>query len=355
MFESEALGRILWGNSLQAWFLAGLIIIGAVVLGRLLYWIFNRVIRKHVGRSRTRLDDLVFDMIEEPVTFVVILIGVWYGLNTLTFPEGLTDWIGKIFNVLIILTIGWLIVRLFDSFFREYVTELAGRTDTDLDDQLLPVIRTGTKVVIWLVAFIVALENSGYDVGALLAGLGIGGLALAMAAKDTLANIFGGFTIFSDKPFTLNDRVQVAGYDGFVREVGLRSTRIETLAGRKVTIPNSKFADSAVENVSVEPSRKVTVKLGLTYDTTPEQMEKAMELLRRIVEENGDVEERCTVGFTDFGDFSMDLMLVYYIRSNADPVQVQSKMNMAILRAFNARKLEFAFPTRTLYTKPLSR
>jgi MscS family membrane protein len=354
MFESEALGRILWGNSLQAWLLAGLIIFGAVVLGRLLYWIFNRVIRKHVGRSRTRLDDLVFDMIEEPVTFVVILVGVWYGLNTLTFPEGLTDWIGKIFNVLIILTLGWLIVRLFDSFFREYVTELAGRTATDLDDQLLPVIRTGTKVVIWLVAFIVALENSGYDVGALLAGLGIGGLALAMAAKDTLANIFGGFTIFSDKPFTLNDRVHVAGYDGFVREVGLRSTRIETLAGRKVTIPNSKFADSPVENVSVEPSRKVAVKLGLTYDTTPEQMEKAMELLRRIVQENVDVEEHCTVGFTDFGDFSMDLMLVYYIRSLANPVQVQSNMNMAILRAFNARKLEFAFPTQTLYTKPLS-
>lgn len=106
---------------------------------------------------------------------------------------------------------------------------------------------------------IVALNNAGYDVGALIAGLGIGGLALAMAARDTVSNVFGGFTIFTDRPFTLNDRIKVSGFDGTVDEIGIRSTRLRTLAGTLVTIPNSTFSESAVENVSAEPSRKVVM------------------------------------------------------------------------------------------------
>ena len=135
-------------------------------------------------------------------------------------------------------------------------------------------------LIIIFAAVILAIQNAGYDVGALLAGLGIGGLALAMAAKDTVANIFGGFTILTDKPFTINDRIQVSGFDGWIREVGLRSSRLETLAGRIVTIPNSIFSDTPVENISAEPSRKVAVNLGLTYDTTPDQMEEAMNILK---------------------------------------------------------------------------
>ena len=107
---------------------------------------------------------------------------------------------------------------------------------------------------------------------------------------------------------TLNDRVRIAGYDGFVREIGLRSTRIETLDGTVVTVPNSKFADSPVENVSLEPSRKVKVKLGLVYDTTPEEMDKALELLKEITAGNPNLEEKVSVAFTEFGDFSLNLL-----------------------------------------------
>jgi len=161
-------------------------------------------------------------------------------------------------------------------------------------------------------------------VGALLAGLGIGGLALAMAAKDTVANVFGGITIFTDKPFKINDRVKLNGFDGNITEIGIRSTRLKTLEGRIVTIPNSKFTDGMVENVTLEPSRKVVLNLGLVYDTSSAQMEKAMELLKEIGEKNPSTEENVLVGFNDFGASALGLIFIYYIRKDGDILATQS-------------------------------
>ena len=347
----DFLSRTYYQNTVQQWLLALLIIAGAVILGKILYWIFGRVVRRLTAKTKTRLDDIIVDMIEEPTILVVSLFGIWYGAHTLTLPDNLLLWLGQVFQVLIVLTIAWLISRMFDFLFREYLVPLSAKTETDLDDQILPIARKSVKVVIWALAIIVVLDNAGYNVGALLAGLGIGGLALAMAAKDTVSNIFGGFTIFVDKPFALNDRVIVAGFEGVVKEVGLRSTRLETLVGRIVTIPNSTFSDSPVENVSAEPSRKVVVGLGLTYDTSPEQMERAMDLLKGIAAANPAIEEKVVVAFTKYGDFSMNLGFTYYIKKGSDTTGTQSAVNLEILRQFNENALEMAFPTQTLYTK----
>jgi MscS family membrane protein len=290
-------------------------------------------------------------MIEEPMVLALMVAGIWYGLTYLTLPEALDRWIGNVVQVLIVLSVGWLVARLLDSLYKEYVVPLAEKSETDLDDQLLPILRKGTKVVVWGLTIVIALNNAGYDVGALLAGLGIGGLALAMAAKDTVSNVFGGFTIFLDRPFTLKDRVKIAGFDGTIQEIGIRSTRLQTLDGRIVTIPNAKFTDSPVENVSLEPSRKVVLNLGLTYDTTPEKMEQAMQLLKEIAAGNPDVVEKVSIGFNGFGDFAMNVLFIYYINKGADILGTQTAVNMEILRQFNAQGLEFAFPTQTLYTR----
>jgi MscS family membrane protein len=339
------------GNTGEAWLIALFLAIGSVVGAKVVYWIFARISRRLARRTKTALDDIILDMLEEPIAVMLSFLGIRFALGTLSFPDGLETWIGYVFNVVMILAAAWLISRLFDALFKQYVVAWAEESDTDLDDQLLPIVHKMANVVIWSVALIIALDNAGYDVGALVAGLGIGGLAFAMAAKDTIANIFGGFTIFTDKPLTLNDRVRIAGYDGSVREIGLRSTRIETLDGTVVTVPNSKFADSPVENVSLEPSRKVIVKLGLVYDTTPEEMDKAIELLKGIAGGNPNLEEKVLVSFTEFGDFSLNLLLIYYIKKGADILETQSAINRAILAQFNENGLEFAFPTQTLYTK----
>ncbi len=338
-----------YSNTVADWAISFGAIVLAVVIGKTAYWLFSKFLRRLTKKSKTRLDDIIVDMIEEPVVFAITCGGIWYGLRLLTLPPNFALFIGHAFQFLIVIFIGWMIVRLLDALCEEYVVPLVESSKSDLDDQLLPVLRKTIKSAIWILAIIIGLNNAGYDVGAVLAGLGIGSLALAMAAKDTVANVFGGFTIFTDQPFRINERVKVAGYDGKVKEIGIRSTRLETLEGRMVTIPNSKFASSAVENVSREPSRKIIVNLGLIYDTTPEQMEQAITLLKEIVDQNENTEEKRVVTFNIFGDFAMNIKLTYYIIKGKDIGETETQVNLEILRKFNEHGLEFAFPTQTLY------
>ncbi len=252
------------------------------------------------------------------------------------------------FWFVVILVVTWFIARLLEALIDEYLTPIVKKSESDIDDQLLPVARKAIKYAIWILGIIIALNNAGFNVGAVLAGLGIGGLALAMAAKDTVANFFGGFTIFTDKPFVLGDRIKVAGYDGFVQEVGLRSTRIKTLAGTILTVPNMKFTDNIVENVTLEPSRKVTLNLGLTYDTPEDKIQLAIDILKDIIANTEGAEDNVPVGFNSFGDFSLGIIFIYYIKKEADILQVQTDVNMQILKRFNENKLEFAFPTQSI-------
>ena len=157
--------------------------------------------------------------------------------------------------------------------------------------------------------------------------------------------------VFIDKPFRMKDRIKVNGWDGEVEEIGIRSTRLRTLEGRLVTIPNGQFSDNAVENVTMEPTRKVKINLGLTYETSPDKMEKAIEFLEEIAKENKNLEEDILVTFNSWGDFAMGIMFIYYIKRESDIFTTQTEINMAILKKFNNEGLDFAYPTQTIYRK----
>jgi len=349
MFEG-ILTKSYYGNTVGEWAIALAIIVGAILVGKALYWLCSTTLRRLTAKTETKVDDILIDMVEEPIVFAITVAGIWWGVGTLTLPEAAERWLSAGVEALIILAVTWLVARLLESLFTHYLAPLAERSENTLDDQLLPIARNSTKVAVWALGIIVALNNAGYEVGAVLAGLGIGGLALAMAARDTVSNVFGGFTIFTDRPFAIHDRITVNGYDGVVTEIGIRSTRLKTLAGRIVTIPNATFTDTAVENISAEPSRKVSMTLGLTYDTTPEGMEQGMEILRGIAAADEDLEEDVVIAFSGFGDWSMNILFIYYIKKGADILGTQTRINLAILREFGAAGLEFAFPTQTLYT-----
>ena len=347
----EFFEKTFYYNTVGDWAISLGIILGAIVAGKVLYWIFGNVFKKITAKTKTKIDDIIIDMIEEPVVLALTIAGLWYGLHRLTFPEDWYVWMGKVYHILIAINITWLIARLFDAIIEEYVVPLTEKTESDLDDQILPVVRKALKTGIWILGIIVALNNAGYDVGALLAGLGIGGLALAMAAKDSVSNIFGGIMIFTDKPFKVGDRIKINGFDGSIEEIGLRTSRMRTLEGRLVTIPNSQFTGSMVENVTAEPTRKVILNLGLIYDTTPEQMQQALDLLDKIAVEHGGIEDNHLISFNAFGDFSLGILFVYYIKKDFDILNTQTEMNLEILKQFNTNGLEMAFPTQTIYTK----
>ena len=197
---------------------------------------------------------------------------------------------------------------------------------------------------------ITMLTMVGIDVAAMLTTLGIGGIAFALAAQDTIKNMFGGVTIFMDKPFKLGERIKVAGFDGTVEDIGMRSTRIRTLEGRLVTIPNYKIVDSEIENVTAEEARKITLNLGLTYDTTPEAMQEAMDWLKQLPTQINTIKTDVIVAFTTYSDFSLGITFIYYIKRRSDIFDTQSQVNLAILKHFNEKGWNFAFPTQTIYT-----
>jgi MscS family membrane protein len=325
--------------------------VASFVLAKMIYWIFGNIIKKATERTKTKIDDIIIDTLRGPVILGLTIFGLWYGIRQLAFPETIDVWITNVYHVLVAITITWLIARLVDAIIKEYLIPLTEKSESTMDDQIIPVVRKGLRAAIWILGIIVALNNAGYNISALLAGLGIGGLALAMAAKDTVSNIFGGITIFTDKPFKINDRIKLDGFDGTIEEIGIRCTRLRTLQGTLVTIPNSKFTGGMVENVTEEPSRKVTLNLGLVYETPSEKMEKAMDLLREIGSANPSLEEKLIIGFNSFGDFSLGILFIYYIKPGEDILGTQTAINLEIKRKFEEHVIDMAFPTQTIYTK----
>lgn len=341
--------KTFYGNTLGHWFISFSIIIGSILLSKVIYFVITRIFKQITKRTKTKLDDIVIDKMEEPAVFAIVITGIWYALAFLRFSENLDALISHAFYFIITFNIAWFVSRLLSALIDEYLVPLVEKSETDLDDHLLPVARKSINVTIWSLAIIVGLNNAGFDVMALIAGLGIGGFAFALAAKDSIAHVFGGFVLFADKPFSINDRIIVNDFDGKVKEIGLRSTRIQTLDGRMVTLPNADIANSAIINISSEPSRKITMDLGLTYDTSAENMQKAMAILQKICVDNQDViEEQTVTSFTAFGDFSLTIRFIYYIKSGADIFNTMNDINMEVLRRFNEAKLSFAFPTQTI-------
>ena len=342
-------------NPIRDWCIALILVLVAIIVARTIYWFIEKHVKKLTEKTATKLDDLLIEMIKKPLVFASALGGAWVGLNYLDFSAygGVDQWINGFFSVLITLLGAWLLCRLFDAVLDEYAVPFFEDSETDLDDILVPIVRRGVKTIVWIVATIMAMDNAGYDITTVLAGLGVAGMAFALAAKDSLANMFGGFTIFTDKPFGLKDRIKVAGFDGAVTEIGLRSTRLQTLDGRIVTIPNSEISDTAVENVSSEPSRKVVLNLGLTYDMDESKVKRSMEVLHEIADQHkDDLEESLSVGFNQFGDFALNVIFVYRITKGSDILGTQTAINLAILKRFADEGLELAFPTQTILTKP---
>lgn len=380
-----------YGNTILEYAISLGIILGAVVAAKILYWISKTVIKKLTARTKTKLDDILVDKLEEPVVFGVILYGAWYAIsNRLSFPKSFLtadeysemiiertgnpptpdqieagiqvpypywdNFFHHLFAFLFVINVTWLLVRTVDALIQEYIVPMTEKTESDLDDQLLPIFRKGLKAIFWVLGAVVALNNAGFNVGAIVAGLGIGGLAFALAAQDTVKNFFGGVMIFADKPFKIGERIKINGIDGFVKEIGIRSTRITTLEGRMVTIPNSQFSDNAVENIDIEPSRKIVLNLGLTYDTRPDQMEQAMTILKGLGTDYKDlIDEEVLVSFNAFGDFSLGILFIYYIKKESDILQTQSTINLQILKRFNENGLEMAFPTQTVYHQAITK
>lgn len=336
------------GNSIQTWLIAILFIIGAVVIVKLISWLSKKFIRPFVGRTTNRVDDVIYYSLEPPLKFAVMLLGIWLAIHRLVYPDSFVKIVDNAYRILIILDITWIFARLFGGLLQLYWGHFANGQI----NKMMPVIKRTILILIWIVGLVMALSNVGVNISALLGTLGIGGIAFALAAQDTVKNVFGAFTILTDKPFNIGDTIRVDGYEGTVIDVGIRSTRIMDYDKRIITFPNYKITDTTIINISSEPKRRVVLNIGLTYDTPPEKMKEAIEILKALPKQVKDASSSpsdVSANFMQYADSALVIMYIYFIEKQGDILGVTSNMNLAILDAFNKAGLNFAFPTQTVY------
>ena len=343
MLENE-----LWGNTIENWGISILIILGAIIIVKLLSLLGKKVIKPFVTGTDNHLDEVIFYSLEAPVKFAIILLGIWIAIHRLVYPDSFVKVVDNAYSILIVLDITWFFGRLFSSLLQVYW----GKQSNGQANKMMPIIKRTILVIVWLIGIVMALSNVGVNISALLGTLGIGGIAFALAAQDTVKNVFGAFTILTDKPFSIGDTIRVDSYEGTVVDVGVRSTKIMNYDKRIITFPNYKITDTSIVNISSEPMRRVVLNLGLTYDTTSEKMKEALELLKSIpkrVENVSSNPSDIVAVFTEYSDSALVIMYIYFIEKQGDILGVTSNMNMEILAAFNKAGLNLAFPTRTVY------
>jgi len=340
-----------YGNKVSDWLISLAIIAGALILNKIIVLLNKHVIKKLTAKTNNRLDDILFQMLESPVLLGIVLTAIWFAAHRLSLGADIEKQIAFSYKILIVVNVTWFIARFANALIEEYwVKKVDENNHKVLDAHLVSMLKKTILIIIWSLGIVTALNNIGYPVKTILGALSIFGVAFALAAQDTIKNVFAGITIFFDRPFRIGDRIKVDKFDGFIEDIGIRSIRIRTLEKRLVTVPNYKMMDSFIENISEEPLRRVMMKLSLTYNTTPDKMNEAMTILRDMPNRISNVYEKdVLVAFTDFTEFALAITFIYFIRKDADVMETPSQVNTEILRAFNASGLQFAFPTQTVY------
>lgn len=340
--------------TLTHWLLAIAALFITFVAQRYLINIFHTIAQRITAHTETRLDDLLLEAAERPANLLIFVIGLIVSLHLLNPPVEsfplieLADTAGRIVSIVIGV---WFLWRLIEGM-SAYFTARARSSESSLDDQLVPFIAKTLKVFLILTAVLVVAQNMGYSVSGLIASLGIGGIAIAMAAKDTISNIFGSIMILVDRPFMVGDWIRSSEFEGVVEEIGFRSTRIRTFERTLVNVPNSTLANMVIDNIDARSERRIKMRIGLTYDTTPEQMRAAIDGIERLLETHPGVDQSYKlVKFDEFEDSSLSIFLYYFSASKvwADYLQVRQEVNLQIMDLLESLGLEFAFPTRTLH------
>ena len=339
--------HVILGNSIASWLLAAAVVVAAVVAVKLVAWLSRRFVEPMVARTRNGVDNIIYYSLIAPLKLGIILLGIWIALDKLVYPSSWGIYVDRAFTIMIVLDVTWVFARLSSML----LERMWRRHDTSPTRKMMPVARRALLIVIWILGVVTALSNVGVNIGALWGTLGIGGIVIALAAQDTIKNVFGAFTIVTDKPFGIGDSINVNGVEGTVVDVSMRSTRILGADKRITSYPNYKITESPIVNISSEPKRRVVVKLALSYDTGVDRLSRALEVLRSLPQSVEGVSRRAEdvkACFTEYAESALIVTLYYNIERPADIAQTMSEMNMAIMTAFAAEGLQFAYPTQKL-------
>jgi MscS family membrane protein len=307
-------------------------------------------------KSRQELDDRFLACLQKPAEFLVFLAGLFIALQVLrlpTEPFNIARLTTALLKALVIFDIAWFLFNLVDLV-DHYLGQWASRTESTLDDQLAPLLRKSLRIFIVIMSGLMAIQTFGYPVTGVLASLGIGGLAFALAAKDTVSNIFGSLMIIFDRPFHVGDWIKAGDMEGTVEEVGFRSTKIRTFAKTLISVPNNIIANMSLDNYSRMPKRRIRLTVGVSYDTTPGQMREVVRRIRELLKSHPAIDQEFfLVNFTDFGASSLDIMVYCFTTTTVwdEYLEARQEVCLRIMDILEELGLEIAFPSTTVYLR----
>ncbi|MDO9464499.1 MAG: mechanosensitive ion channel family protein [bacterium] len=340
------------GNSVSVYILCFGILLAAGIANRVLnVMVINRLkkVFSKFKNLKLRIVSKTLDSLRGPLSFLLYTIGIVTIVEILNIPQIAKMGAEHILKIAIAVNIAYFLVKAVDIFI-EYLAPYVERTESKLDDQLLPILQKVAKIFIWIITVAVILDNMNYDIKSILVSMGIGGVAIALAAKDSISNFFGALTIFIDKPFQIGDRVQIESYDGPIESIGLRSTKIRTLDGTLVIVPNGKVVESIINNIQKRPFIKNMYTISVTYNTSYDKLKKALKILRSVLKNHAST-EKSWVYFKEYADYSLNILIMHWCKYTKyqEFLQATEEINLEIKKQFEENQIEFAFPTQSIY------
>jgi MscS family membrane protein len=337
------------GNSWQHWAIAGFITVVFYGLRKVVANVGFGFFKRLTARTETTLDDELIVAWRRPVAAFIAVFGLIVALKVLKIsPEA--EGAFRYFKTIALSVVALWFFIITVACVLDHLHAVAKAKGTAVA-AFMPWIKKSVIAVFLIFGVLIAAQSLGADVKAFLAGLGIGGLAFALAAQDTLANVFGSVVVAVDQPFRVGEFVQIGAHQGTVEDIGLRSTKLRTPARTLIAIPNKTVASEAINNFSRMPQRRVDQTIGLTYSARASELEALLGELRALLREDAGVHQEFTaVHFVNYGASSLDIQIIYF---TADPdvkksFETRERINLAIMRLVEAHRLNFAFPTQTI-------
>ena len=345
--EVEFLQEPLFGKPRWQYCASLIYILLAVFAARFIDYFVCGLLKKWAARRKAEVDELVLKLIRGPVKVVSFVILLHIGLNIFSWPPWVESYLTRCLHIVVAFSLTWLLLECVDIGLSQWRARAAADADKHFDEMLVPVISKGLKVFVVIVALLATAQNLGLNVTGILASLSIGGLALGLAAQDTLANLFGAVAVFVDRPFRIGDRIQLDKVDGNVESIGLRSTRVRNLDGHLITVPNKTMGNATITNVTRRPNIKTEMNIGITYDTPPEKVRRALAILEEVYRSHPMTHD-LIVSFNKFADSSLNLYVCHWWNSTDYRAYLtgMQELNLAIKQRFDAEGIEFAFPTQ---------
>lgn len=345
--ETKVLGEPLWK------YLASIIYIFlAFYVSKLLDYIINVWLKRVAAKTETKYDDILLELLRGPVKVVSFVIFLHIGLGVFDWPPRAQVFLSRGLIVVVACSITYVVLKVVDVFLNVWREKFSSAEDKLFAQHLFPVIRKAIKTAVIIAAVLLTADNLHIEIKTLLAGLSIGGLALGLAAQDTVANLFGAVAVFLDKPFRIGDMIKVEGVQGTVEQIGIRSTRVRNLDGHYVTIPNKTMGNTIITNIARRPSIRTEMNIGLTYDTPVEKVKRATAILEEIFRAHPKTKD-LIISFNKFNDSALNILVVHIWNGTEGKEHFAGlqELNLKVKERFDAEKIEFAFPTQTIHLK----